>query len=148
MDSISTPFQISSDLILPKASSQCKQHKKECAFESETDANYSSSLSSDDEDESVADSDLFFNVGEVLNREEDDDQEGYSYTTGGGEMQDLDEEDDTATTYRGVKKEKVITCEEGLDGEIKDEEEEERLKRNRKREEDKAFWEACLASGY
>jgi hypothetical protein len=143
MDSSSTPLEVSSDLI-SMPFSQDKKHKEECGFESETDANYSSISSADDGNESVADSDSFFNIdGEALNQEEDD-LEGYSYITG-GEMPDID--DEVTATYRGVIKEEAIS-EDKLELEGFKDEEEEMLKRNRKREEDKAFWEACLASGY
>lgn len=135
MDSIS--LKISSDLVFSIPSYQDKEHQEECGFESEIDANYSSS--SDDDNESMADSDSFFNI-DALNQEEDE-EEGYSYTTGDGEVvKDIDEVD--TATYRGANKKEKETAEDknGVKDEISE--------RIRKREEDKAFWEACLASGY
>ncbi|KAF3326223.1 hypothetical protein FCM35_KLT09303 [Carex littledalei] len=133
----STSLEIISSYSL---SCQDKEQQEECGFESESDAYYSSS--SDDDNESMADSDSFFNI-EALNQEEDD-QEGYSYTTGDGRaMKDIEEDDNETAAYRGAKKEKETA--EDKNG-VKDENE--ISERVRKREEDKAFWEACLASGY
>jgi hypothetical protein len=144
MDSSFTPLEISSDLIsITPCRFQDKKLKEECGFESETDANYSSISSRDDDNESVADSDSFFNIREALNQEEDN-LEDYSYITG-GEMSDV-EEDNTATN-RGVIKEKQIS-EDKLESFKDEDEEEEMIERNRNREADKAFWEACLASGF